>query len=105
MYESIVKGEYRLEPGLPESFNVLVKELQGLALDFTMSEDEMAGELTEEDLAEQVVRAAQARESASSSLDAADALFSREALGASSDDDEDDDSDEDDEDGEEEEDL
>jgi DNA-directed RNA polymerase subunit beta len=29
MYESIVKGEHVLEPGLPESFNVLVKELHG----------------------------------------------------------------------------
>ncbi len=33
IFESIVKGEGDLEPGLPESFNVLVKELQGLALD------------------------------------------------------------------------
>ncbi len=33
MYESIVKGESALEPGLPESFNVLVKELQSLCLD------------------------------------------------------------------------
>jgi DNA-directed RNA polymerase subunit beta len=31
MYESIVKGEHTLEPGLPESFNVLLKELQALA--------------------------------------------------------------------------
>jgi DNA-directed RNA polymerase subunit beta len=31
MYESIVKGENVLEAGLPESFNVLVKELQALA--------------------------------------------------------------------------
>ncbi len=33
MYEAIVKGEPFLEPGLPESFNVLVKELQSLCLD------------------------------------------------------------------------
>ncbi len=33
MYESIVKGDHSLNPGLPESFNVLVKELQALALD------------------------------------------------------------------------
>jgi len=33
MYESIVKGECSLEAGLPEPFNVLVKELQSLALD------------------------------------------------------------------------
>ncbi len=33
MYESIVKGDHSLHPGLPESFNVLVKELQALCLD------------------------------------------------------------------------
>ena len=33
IYESIVKGENALHPGTPESFNVLVKELQSLALD------------------------------------------------------------------------
>jgi DNA-directed RNA polymerase subunit beta len=33
IYEAIVKGENFLEPGLPESFNVLVKELQSLGLD------------------------------------------------------------------------
>ena len=33
MYESIVKGQYPDEPGIPESFNVLVKELQGLGID------------------------------------------------------------------------
>ena len=33
MYEAVVKGEPFLEPGLPESFNVLVKELQSLGLD------------------------------------------------------------------------
>jgi len=39
MYESIVKGENTLEAGLPESFNVLVKELQSLTLDVTLMED------------------------------------------------------------------
>ena len=33
VYEAIVKGENALHPGTPESFNVLVKELQSLALD------------------------------------------------------------------------
>ena len=33
MYEAIVKGESVLEPGLPESFNVMLKELQSLELD------------------------------------------------------------------------
>jgi len=32
MYESIVKGDYRLEPGIPESFKVLMQELRALAL-------------------------------------------------------------------------
>lgn len=32
-YESIVKAENVSEPGIPESFKVLIKELQGLALD------------------------------------------------------------------------
>ena len=38
MYESIVKGERILEPGLPESFNVLLKELMGLGLDVRLQE-------------------------------------------------------------------
>ena len=33
IYEAIVKGEQRLHAGTPESFNVLLKELQGLCLD------------------------------------------------------------------------
>jgi len=39
MYESIVKGEYSLESGLPESFNVLIKELQSLGLDVELMEN------------------------------------------------------------------
>ena len=39
IYESIVKGENVLEPGLPESFNVLVKELQALGLNIELIED------------------------------------------------------------------
>jgi DNA-directed RNA polymerase subunit beta len=39
MYEAIVKGEQIFEPGLPESFNVLVKELQSLALDVELIEE------------------------------------------------------------------
>jgi DNA-directed RNA polymerase subunit beta len=38
MYESIVKGEHSLEPGLPESFNVMMRELQSLALDVELVE-------------------------------------------------------------------
>ncbi|MEE8540590.1 MAG: DNA-directed RNA polymerase subunit beta [Desulfobacterales bacterium] len=38
MYEKIVKGQNILEPGLPESFKVLTKELQALGLDVTLME-------------------------------------------------------------------
>lgn len=40
MYEAIVKGKHTLEPGLPESFNVLIKELQSLCLDVELLEGE-----------------------------------------------------------------
>ncbi|MFP6626402.1 MAG: DNA-directed RNA polymerase subunit beta [Deltaproteobacteria bacterium] len=40
MYEAIVKNEHSLSPGLPESFNVMIKELQSLCLDVNLIEDE-----------------------------------------------------------------
>ncbi len=46
MYEAIVKGENTLESGLPESFNVLIKELQSLALDVELIESPEAGRRT-----------------------------------------------------------
>ncbi len=39
MYEAIVKGENVLEPGLPESFNVMIRELQSLALNVELREE------------------------------------------------------------------
>ena len=39
IYESIVKGDPSSPAGVPESFNVLVQELRGLALDFTIYDD------------------------------------------------------------------
>ncbi len=39
IYESIVKGENPAEPGVPESFNVLAKELQSLCLDIQFEEE------------------------------------------------------------------
>ena len=39
IYESIVKGDPSSPVGVPESFNVLVQELRGLALDFTIYDD------------------------------------------------------------------
>jgi DNA-directed RNA polymerase subunit beta len=40
MYEAIVKGENVLEPGLPESFNVMIRELQSLALNVELLEEQ-----------------------------------------------------------------
>ncbi len=42
MYEKIVKGNNVLEPGLPESFKVLIKELQSLGLELQLFEDSQA---------------------------------------------------------------
>ncbi|NLH38711.1 MAG: DNA-directed RNA polymerase subunit beta [Elusimicrobia bacterium] len=39
LYESIIKGEFPQTPGVPESFKVLTKELQGLALDVQLVKD------------------------------------------------------------------
>jgi DNA-directed RNA polymerase subunit beta len=44
MYEAIVKGDATLEPGVPESFHVLIKELQSLALDVELLEKREKGE-------------------------------------------------------------
>ena len=49
MYESIVKGENILEPGLPESFNVLVKELQSLALNVELMESDILSDDVDEE--------------------------------------------------------
>jgi DNA-directed RNA polymerase subunit beta len=52
-YEAIVKGENTLDAGIPESFRVLVKELQGLGLGVEiLSEDERQITLTEDDMPE-----------------------------------------------------
>lgn len=55
IYESIVKGRNTLSPGIPESFNVLVKELQSLGLNFELltemeEEPEKEAEEAEADL-------------------------------------------------------
>ncbi|NOX20859.1 MAG: DNA-directed RNA polymerase subunit beta [Nitrospirae bacterium] len=44
IYEAIVKGDASLEPGVPESFNVLIKELQSLCLDVELLEKKKKGE-------------------------------------------------------------
>jgi DNA-directed RNA polymerase subunit beta len=44
IYEAIVKGEADFDPGLPESFNVLVRELQSLCLDVELINKKVAGD-------------------------------------------------------------
>jgi DNA-directed RNA polymerase subunit beta len=39
MYKNIVDGEHRMEPGMPESFNVLVKEIRSLGIDIELESD------------------------------------------------------------------
>jgi len=39
IYESIVKGDFTLDPGMPESFNVLIKELHALCLNVELLEN------------------------------------------------------------------
>jgi DNA-directed RNA polymerase subunit beta len=49
MYEAIVKGEYTLEAGIPESFNVLIKELQSLCLNIELIEQPAPGDIAAEE--------------------------------------------------------
>ncbi|HQH11582.1 MAG TPA: DNA-directed RNA polymerase subunit beta, partial [Candidatus Sumerlaeota bacterium] len=54
IYESIVKGRNSLSPGIPESFNVLVKELQGLGLNMElMAQQELEQEPMDEEIEEE----------------------------------------------------
>jgi DNA-directed RNA polymerase subunit beta len=39
MFENIVKGEHRMEAGMPESFNVLVKEIRALGIDIELEQE------------------------------------------------------------------
>jgi DNA-directed RNA polymerase subunit beta len=57
-YEAIVKGENIAEPSIPESFKVLLKEMQSLALDVNVvSEEGTRAEMREED--DDLLRAAE----------------------------------------------
>src|SRR5205823_7140787 len=57
-YEAIVKGENIAEPSIPESFKVLLKEMQSLALDVdVLSEEGSEVEVREED--DELLRAAE----------------------------------------------
>jgi len=39
MYKNIVDGDHRMDPGMPESFNVLVKEIRSLGIDIDLEQD------------------------------------------------------------------
>lgn len=39
VYKNIVDGDHRMEPGMPESFNVLVKEIRSLGIDIELEQD------------------------------------------------------------------
>jgi DNA-directed RNA polymerase subunit beta len=39
MYKNIVDNDYHMDPGMPESFNVLVKEIRSLGIDIELSND------------------------------------------------------------------
>jgi DNA-directed RNA polymerase subunit beta len=39
MYKNIVDGDHRMEPGMPESFNVLIKEIRSLGIDIELEQD------------------------------------------------------------------
>jgi DNA-directed RNA polymerase subunit beta len=57
-YEAIVKGENIAEPSIPESFKVLLKEMQSLALDVNVRSEEGGGvEIRDED--DDLLRAAE----------------------------------------------
>jgi DNA-directed RNA polymerase subunit beta len=47
IYEAIVKGDSSLEAGTPESFNVLIKEMQSLCLDVKVGRKSAVADLAE----------------------------------------------------------
>ena len=80
MYEAIVKGEHVLESGLPESFNVLLKELQSLCLNVDLIEDPNAPRKQESTL-ELMAREVAAKASAAAAAAAAQPQAGAEGLG------------------------
>ncbi|MDO4988208.1 MAG: DNA-directed RNA polymerase subunit beta [Synergistes sp.] len=77
-YERIVKGENLTKPGVPESFRVLIKELQGLALDVEIKyADGTFGELTSGDDEDEKTEAQSAPFKPDMTADDLDAAFVR----------------------------
>ena len=40
MYKNIVDGNHRMEPGMPESFNVLLKEIRSLGINIELEDED-----------------------------------------------------------------
>src|SRR5688500_8296232 len=57
IYESIVKGDASFTPGLPESFNVLIRELQSLCLDVELISTKRPPQLQQQQPAEETTAA------------------------------------------------
>jgi DNA-directed RNA polymerase subunit beta len=76
IYESIIKGHNALSPGVPESFNVLVKELQGLCLNMELLHadalEKTPAEISEEEFAEDEFEEAEIDEADLHEMDAFD---------------------------------
>jgi DNA-directed RNA polymerase subunit beta len=78
-YEAIVKGENIAEPSIPESFKVLLKEMQALALDVNVvSEEGQRAEMRDED--DDLLRAAEELGIDLSGVRAADGQAADEAV-------------------------
>ena len=52
IYESIVKGRHQLDPGIPESFKVLISELKSLCLNIELLQNSSEEEEEEEEITE-----------------------------------------------------
>jgi DNA-directed RNA polymerase subunit beta len=76
IYESIIKGHNALSPGVPESFNVLVKELQGLCLNMELLHadalEKTPAEISEEEFAQDEFEEAEIDEADLHEMDAFD---------------------------------
>ena len=61
VYKAIVDGDNIPDPGIPESFRVLVKELQGLGLSVTLIDSETGEDVANKSLVQEITQSAQAK--------------------------------------------
>ena len=80
-YEAIVKNEEVLQPSIPESFKVLVKELQSLGLAIEVINEEVSGEVEEEGAAEKTTEAPELKAEAEISDEASGEVEEENAAG------------------------